>query len=665
MRKLFITLVICSASYTMQAQTTYTYLQAADTYFNNSDYASAAVYYEKYLGAGKKSAPAAGFSPYSTSLSFAKTTVIKGAGAKALYQLAESYRLLNNPSKAAPLYKEVISKYGNEFPLAQYHYGSALIAEKKFDEAERSLQSFLDGYKETDVYSEDARRKIQSIRFIMKQLSKENLDLYSVEPLTAINAAEGANYAPVLTAGNKLLFTSTRIESNDTRHINRIYEGDYTAGNTTPVLSKINQPNDAQQGIAAVSPDGNTIYLTRWNIINGKKSAAIYTSKKNGQEWSEPVAMGKDVNVAGYSSLQPFVMPDGKHLLFASNRPGGEGGFDLWLTTLAGGQPVNLGKTINTAADEEAAYYHAGSGSLVFSSNGRIGMGGFDFFQSKGVPGNWSTAVNMGYPVNSVKDDLYFISKSKGNNILEEVLLSSDRASACCLQLFSIKKKTVQKQVSGKVISCVTNEVIEGATVTITDIKTGTVITKTTGANGLYSFTVDEYSSMKAEAVAAGYEKTGLVVGASGEETALTLEYPAICLAKTKECPPAAAVPEAGAIVVIDNVYFGFNKADLKPESYPALDKLVSMLNENPGMTIEIRGHTDNKGDNFYNEQLSQRRSQACVDYLVSKGIIKERLSANGYGSRLPVEVNQNPDGSDNPEGRTKNRRTEFKVVRK
>jgi outer membrane protein OmpA-like peptidoglycan-associated protein len=276
-------------------------------------------------------------------------------------------------------------------------------------------------------------------------------------------------------------------------------------------------------------------------------------------------------------------MLDGKTLLFASDKPGGSGGFDLWYAVLdANGKPekvVNLGSTINTPSDEQAPFYHEASGTLVFSCNGRVGMGGFDFFYSKGTIDAWGEPVNFGYPVNSIKDDIYFTSQGSAKNMLENVLLSSDRSAECCLELFTLKKKIPVEPPPAPVV------------------------------------------------------------------------------------PPVKEEPKVEAVIVMENVYYDFDRSSLQQASFPALDRLVGLLNEYPAMVIEIRAHTDDLGNDKYNMQLSEARAKTVVDYLVSKGIDKARLQSKGYGASMPVAPNKHDDGTDNPEGRQKNRRTEFKVL--
>ena len=361
----------------------------------------------------------------------------------------------------------------------------------------------------------------------------------------------------------------------------------------------------------------------------------------------------------GANTQQPSITPDGKYLIFSSDRSGGEGGFDLWYTELSDGKTgsaINMGNTINTPYDEQAAFYHEPSQSLIFSSNGRIGMGGFDFFQSKGTMGNWKMPENLGYPVNSVKDDIYFTSRGTAKNMLEDVMLSSDRDAACCLELFYLKKIRPLRQLSGRVVSCDPSKPLPGATVSIIDTITNkTVYTKTLGADGSYSFTLEDYQPLKVQAEASGFISNSIHVGTPADMEQESMSYPDLCLLPEP--------PKVNETFVVENVYYDFNKADLKPTSFPALDEIVRMLNFYPNMVIELSAHTDSKGSNSYNQKLSEARAKSVVEYLVSKGIAPERLQAKGYGETMPIEPNT-VNGKDNPAGREKNRRTEFKVLK-
>jgi outer membrane protein OmpA-like peptidoglycan-associated protein/tetratricopeptide (TPR) repeat protein len=589
MKKIILILVIVPGFMAARGQFVADYLKAADTYYKKGDYYSAARYYEKYLSSKDTKAKPAEYNPYNV-----KPVAEKGKAAipnnqLAVYNLAESYRLLNFPVKAVAYYEQAVSYNNAQLPLAQYYYAATLRALGKYDEAEKAFQGFLDNYKTEDAYANSAKSEVLNLHFIREQLKRIDLSLYRVEKQgPAINPG-GANYAPVWLNKNTLLFTSTRVEDSlkNKPFYNRLYEAVYDNDSVSKVTRlELPQGVGIHQGVASLSSDGNIMFLTRWLIAGGKKTSAIYVSKKQDTAWGEPVLMDTMVNAHGYNAQQPFVLADGRTLLFASDKPGGSGGFDLWYATLDSNgkseKAVNLGSTINTSNDEQAPYYHEASGTLVFSCNGRIGMGGFDFFYSKGTLDAWAEPVNFGNPVNSIKDDIYFTSRGSAKNLLEDVFLSSDRSAECCLELFTLKYIPVE------------------------------IVKKDT---------------------------------------------PVIPLFKEE--------PKVEAVIVMENVYYDFDKSSLQPESFSTLDRLVASLNQYPTLVIEIRAHTDSKGEDKYNLDLSEARAKTVVDYLISKGIDKSRLQSKGYGATIPVAPNKHEDGSDDPEGRQKNRRTEFKVLGK
>ncbi len=587
MQKIFLTVAIVFTVSAARAQFTYDYLKAADHYYKKADYNSAAEYYEKYLASRKTIIRPAAYNPYTAQTLSKKPVTVVSSEQQAIYYLAESYRQLTNYKKAAPYYEEALEFDKAQFPLAPFHYATSLRALEKYEAAEKAFSYFLSIHETNDEWRAAAEREVKNLRFIVEQLNKKDLHLYSLHKGAAGLNATGASYAPVWSGGNTLLFTSTRPDSANDKHfvhLNRVYQATVAGGSASNISRvKLPQPKDEHQGVISIAPDGNTLFLTRWKMVDGKKTSAIYSSRKIGETWSESVALDEQVNAPGFNAQQPFVMPDGRHLLYASDRKGGYGGFDLWYAELdAQGKPVNsrnLGNTVNTTSNEQAPFFHAAAGVLVFSTDGGVGMGGYDFFYTKGGLDNWETPVNFGYPVNSVKDDIYFTSNGPASNILEEVWLASDRSADCCLELFSLAKS-------------------------------------------------------------------------------VPLPPP-----PPVEPPVVKVEPPVETPKVLENVYYDFNVATLKPESYPALDVLVEMLNKNPDMKIELSAHTDSKGADKFNQRLSEERAKSCVEYLVSKGIDPARLQYKGYGATRPIAPNQQSDGTDDPEGRQKNRRTEFKVL--
>ena len=662
MKKSLLIITIFFSAVSVNAQFVYDYLKAADDYFNKGDYASAAEYYEKYFNVGKNGANPE-FKPYTPQSSSKKATPEVSSRETAMYRLAESYRHLNFPSKAEPWYKQIVETNKAAFPLAQFHYAAQLRALAKYAEAEQQFTEFLNSYTTNDDYRKNADRELKNLKFIQAQLNKKDLKYYTIKKAPAEVNSTGANYAPAWLNESTFYFTSTRPEDANAKnktYVNRIYRALFNEGNVSSIeRSAIPQDKEQEQGVVTITPDGNTMFLTRWTSNTNKKSAAIYISSNKDNSWTEPTKLGDDINVPGYNSQQPYVSSDGLFLFFSSDRPGGSGGYDIWFSNLTNGVPgtaTNIGSVINTEYDEQAPFYHVPSEQLIFSSNGRTGMGGFDFFGSQSRPGRWGEPYNMGYPVNSVKDDIYFTSRGPKGNILENVMLSSDREAACCLELFYLQKIRPLKQVSGRLVSCNPDKPLKGAVVLVVDtINNVTVMTKEVGVDGSYSFTLEDYRPLTVRAQAPGFIPNSLKAGVPEDMEQEQLKYADLCLMPEP--------PKVNETFIVENVYYDFDKADLKPESFPALDEIVRMLNFYPGMVIELSAHTDSKGSDSYNMKLSEARAKSVVAYMVSKGIDPNRLVAKGYGESMPIAENT-VDGKDNPEGREKNRRTEFKVLK-
>lgn len=665
MKKIFFTSAVLLSGLMSYAQFTYNYLKAADQYYSKEDYNSAATYYEKYLGSRSKAVKPDTYKPYAAVSVVKNKTVKVSSEQQAVYKLAESYRNLHNYGKAAPYYESVMELDGASFPLASYYYAVSLRALAKYEHAAQAFRNFLDNYRVNDKFGEAAKRELQNLEFITAQLNRKDLSQYSVTKAPAALNTTGASYAPVWSNSNQLIFTSTRPDSSFQKnhtYINRLYTAGYEAGQVSNIrLLKLDQPEGLHQGAACLSPNGQLLFLTRWHIDHGKKVSAIYIAHKNGDDWNAPVPMDAMINVAGNNAQQPYLLADGKTLLYATDRVDGYGGFDLWYATLdETGKPLqtaNLGEVINTAGNEQSPFYHAATGTLVFSADNRTGMGGYDFFSSKGNIGSWKAPENMGYPVNSVKDDIYFTSRSNNKNLLDEVLLGTDRAAECCLELFFVHKNRPPKQLSGIVVSCDSQTPLANVEVRIIDtVNNKVVFTHRTSADGSYAFTVEDFLPLKAVANADGYTVNTQQITVPLNEDTIAAIVPVLCLAKL-------VTPEAP--VVLENVYYDFAKATLQEGSFVSLDRLAELLNANPDMHIELSAHTDSKGKPAFNQQLSEARARSCVDYLVSKGIDRSRLSYIGYGDTQPVAPNTLEDGSDNPEGRQKNRRTAFTIIKK
>jgi outer membrane protein OmpA-like peptidoglycan-associated protein len=660
-------------SSTLMAQYVADYKRNADKYYAKGDWYTAAVYYEKYLE--QKSKPTtSGYDPYTVqpSGSKKKTKEVAATGKSAandnevIYRIAESYRKLNDYGKATPYYAKAIAFDKTVYPLANYYYAVSLRATGNYAEAEKQFNVFLKSYTTKDEYTEHAKMELANLKFIQAEMSKKDIDAYKITVIPSLAVAKGSNYAASYNSNN-IFFTSSRADSsvlsakNKNPFINNVYT------NTTGAVQKINLPSEAdtEQGAASLTADGNRIYFTRWTKKEGKNISTIYLSEKKNGNWGEPIKLGSNVNADGFSSKQPFVTPDGKYLLYSSNREGGLGKFDLWYAPLnTDGEPgsfLNLGKTVNSKEDDEAPFYNAASNSLIFASNGRIGMGGFDLYESKGsLPNSFNQPVNLGYPVNSVKDDIYFVNKGSVK-LLQDAIISTDRSSACCLELFTINK-TYKKFVTGTINDCKTNLPLIDATVNVTAKANGkTIVIQNTNAKGEYFFEVKEFIPSAIVASKTEYNNSNSsfnepsIIGAEND----TLFNTTFCLVPIEKVVPVDTTkPEP---LQEQNAYFDFAKYSLRKETAVMLDTLASILQREKSLGVEILGYTDKFGTTEYNLKLSQERADACLNYLVNKGVNPAKLKATGKGACCPVEP-EIVDGKDNPAGRQANRRVEFKI---
>ncbi|QJD96988.1 OmpA family protein [Mucilaginibacter robiniae] len=651
MKKLLL-LILLLTSFNAWAQYVSNYRTEADKAFHNKNYYEAAYYYQK-AAEGLKLTKTIQV-PYQGNAVKAPKDEKPADKVYISYQLAESYRLYENYLEAEPWYYQVLNDNQQaQYPLARLWYGVCLRANQRFDESIKQLEQFKKAYKADEKSIMLADKEINNCRFAKEQYAYPVL--IDVKQLKGKWNSDGSNYAAI-DRDNNFWFTSSRMMKNDKKHLNRIY---HLASNNPEEPELISFKDDevakeVEYGTPSLDPAGKRMYFTRWYKEGSRTVHAIYCSVRQSENWSRPSRLNANVNVEGFNAIQPFVTADGKRMFFVSNKPGGQGGDDLWMSNLDDeGNPVNsvnLGPQINTPMDEQAPYYNEDTHRLIYSSKGFTGLGGFDFFISVGDAGNWSKPRNMGYPMNSAKDDLYFY---PDRNHANKYFISSDRESDCCLDLFEITDR--RYVLSGHLMDCETHKVLDGATVSLIDSITKQTIAKVTLAkNAPYTFKITNRRPYHLLFEKAGYFTKVLPVEGGGKTSTDTLFNPDICLQPF----------EVGKPIVIQNVLYDYNMATLRPESKKVLDGVVTILNDNPKLKIELSAHTDSVGSNGYNQSLSQKRAQACVDYIISEGIAAERIFARGYGETRPIAPNSLPNGKDNPEGRQLNRRTEFTVLK-
>jgi OmpA-OmpF porin, OOP family len=632
-------------------------LALADKYFAAGDYYTAAGLYEQFLTPPAKQKMPTGF-PLNSKKNSQGITGSQVSKADILYKQAESYRLANYWLEASGKYKKCLEKDPVKYASGLYWYAVANRNMGSYAVAEESLNVFLQAYAEGNPYQQAAAKELETLQFIKNQLARPDSILYTVQKINASFGTQKGVYAPVSLMGSQLLITSTQSDSMVKSGINpyhsRLFSVSLSDGslqNMQPVTIE-GADVSLNQGAASISANGNYLYFTQWKKEKGQTISTVYYCRKNGNGWSTPALLPL-VNLETYNSKQPFCSADGKYLFFASDRPEGYGQFDIWFAAIkldgTTAEPVNAGDALNTAANEQAPFYHGISNTLVFSSDRIPGMGGFDLFSAKGKETEWNKPENMGHPVNSSRDDLYFFASEKGA-LLKQAIISSDRGSDCCLETYTVSKKPKNKMFAGVILDCRDNEPVADAEVVMKD-PSGKTWRTTTGPEGKYTFELTGDLNQRLLSVSKEKYKehtSDLAVVRSNESGWLTdtLFNGVLCIEKK-------------LVIKVENVvsvYFDFDKSDLKDRGTAQLDSIYNVLVENTTATIQISGYTDGRGTVEYNKVLSDKRAKTCADYLIQKGIDSSRVTFESFGACCPVEM-ELLNGRDNAEGRSKNRR--------
>ena len=654
-------------SFCAQAQNGSGLYYQAENLFKTKNYYEAAQVYERYL-ANEKNAR-----PHSTP--FAVDKIVKNKEnidphQEAVYNLATCYRMVNDYQKAEKYYKESIKFSEKAYPAARYWYAVTLRANGEFPEALVQVNSFLEKHTQMDDLLIGADKELEDLKFIQLQSERAN-DQFSLTEIKGQNPASG--YALTQKTGDSVVFTAIteeKTKTGQTAYLNTLFE---SVSSENPLLGSdpiaIETEEGTHDGMAAFTPDGKTMFFTRWTKRNNTTSSSLYISRLKKKAWSKPEKASEPLNMEGYSSGQPFLTSDGRYLIFSSDRPGGSGGYDLWASSLDSNQePIqvrNLGNVINTGGDEEAPYFHDKSRTLVFSTNGRVGMGGFDIFSAKGNfnLSSWEKPVNAGAPLNSPKDDLYYVSTDE-DNLWNTGWISSDRSSECCLALFSVKENNAQV-VNGIVVDCKTREPLKNVMLTVTDLRhPDRVLGKfTADTAGKYSFELHNSAHFKISAAKPEYEPASADFNLQILQGRDSTTNEPICL-------NAITYPKQQIEQLLKSLErnshvgnFAYKKALLSDSAHDNLDSLAKILKKYPDMIVQIEGYTDGIGGVKYNIGLAQKRVDACVRYLRLRGVPAGQMVGKAMGKCCPVAP-ETVDGKDNPAGREINRRVEYKVIK-
>ena len=633
----------------------------ANKYFDAGEYFTAADLYEQYLNPVKKEVPKANF-PINT------RRYGQGGGSvnkfDIIYRQAESYRLANYWTEAAEKYKECFEKDEVKYADAYYWYAVCQRSLGNYTSAEEYLDRFEKQNTGSLIPVENAKEEAATIRFIKEQLARPDTVLFTVKKTETNFSHEKGIFALTGIGSNNYIYATTikseQSTNGESPNHSRMFFGTIDNGVLgNPMMIETAGAEDfINQGAATISPDKQKIYFTQWKKVNGKNVSTIFYSVMENGKWAKPVEADL-INKDGYNSKQPYFSQDGKTIYFSSDMPGGYGGFDIWSVKINSdgtfGSPVNAGVLINTEGEEQAPFFHTTTNTLVFASNGKRGMGGFDLYAAKWNGDSFKSASNMGNPVNSSRDDIYFYAP-EGKEILANSIVGSDRGSECCLESYAVIKAPKKKTISGLVLDCKTNQPAGNANIMLRDAA-GKMFQVTTSADGKYSFDISTTTDqLTFNIVKENYqEKT---VNAS-IESINTNDYLVDILTNAALCIDPIIKEEKKLVIKVENVvtlYFDFDKSSLKPREKEILDSIYSTLVANQTYTIQISGYTDGLGTDEYNKILSDKRAKACADYLIAKGLDPERISFVSFGECCPVEM-ELINGRDNPDGRKMNRR--------
>lgn len=545
---------------------------------------------------------------------------------KVAYMMGDCYRRLNMSARASAAYTNAI-RYAYPDSTAHLYLAQSQHSEGKYKQAIQNYTLFLEK-------APNSTLALNGIEGCSKALVwKANPTRYTVKKANLFNSRR-SDCSPMLLGAefDQIYITSstekaagekksgiTGTKSYDLFFSKKDEKGAWQK--LEPVEGDIN--TEADEGIVSFTPDGSTMYLSRARQDPNKNAAAeIYTSTRSGGQWSTPQKL--EITADTLSSFaHPAVSSDGLYLYFTSDMPGGQGGKDIWRVALGSksdGTLENLGAEINTPGDEMFPYVRNDS-TLYFASDGHPGMGGLDLFCARlDTAGVWHVA-NMQYPINSAGDDFGITFGEE-----ESGYFASNRNDGRGYdKIYSFVKPSIQVTISGMVLDK-DDEPIADAVIRIVG-DDGSNQKEMGRKDGTFKFKLNRGVRYVMMAGCRGYlnGKQEFMSDTTEEDADYVVDF--VLASVTKP-------------VILDNIFYDFDKATLRPESKTALDnELIAILNNNPNITIELGAHTDMKGSFEYNDRLSQRRAQSVVDYLIEKGISPDRLTAKGYGELVPKTI--------------------------
>ncbi len=569
---------------------------------------------------------------------------------EAWLMLGDAANELDSISLAIEAYESAYDISPDFFPGLGYVLSKLYVANRQYDKALTILEDFLKR-KDIPIPNLEKANLLLEIAHFRKEAYANPLEIELLSLGGKINSY-GDEYVNALRLdGKQLLFTRRQEIANDKAQLEKLMLSEWLdeAWVEAVALEPASWPYSQQIGAVTFSADGKSIVFAACGWPDGKGSCDLYLSTKNSHGWSIPQNL-VEVN-SGYWESQPALSVDGKSLIFASNRPRGVGGSDLWISHFQNGkwdEPQNMSKILNSAGNEMAPFWHFDGQSLYFSSDGHPGMGGMDLFISrKDSSGLWQKPVNMGFPINQETDQINLVVDAAGTT----AMISAKADSTDHYDIFSFDLPLLLQPEPVTYVELLVTDKETGqplnADVTVSDpVMAHELINVQTDEQGL-SFVVlpaRKHLALQVNADHYLYYETSFRPE-NGTELKPVLQKVELEPIKT------------GKTIVLENILFELNKAVLLPEALAGLKNLETFLKRNPDLWISLEGHTDSTGEEDFNRKLSLDRAQAVADFLISNGIDAERLLVRGFGSDLPK------DSNDSESGRARNRRVAMRIV--
>lgn len=605
------------------------------------------------------------------------------------YRLGVSYLQTHEKSKAY----DYITKAYNLNPTVderiRYYTGWVYHLKSEWEKAITEYQAYIAslGGKHKEEVAKAAKRIEECKAGI--ELAKNPIRVFIDNVGPEINSSY-SDYSPVITADESIMmFTSRRpggVSAGLSEEDNLPYEDIWMStknGKKWTNARNIGAPVNLELHNAAIclSPDGQKLIT----YDGAKQGGDLFISELMGLSWTKPESLGKAVNTDGHEASASFSY-DSKDLYFvSSDRKDGMGGHDIYVSHISDKgkfeKAVNIGPPINTSYDEDGVYMMPDGKTMYYSSKGPGSIGGYDIFKTTLENGKWTQPVNMGIPINTPDDDVFFVLAANGRHAFyasasmkgyggqdiyrltilgpEKQPLTNTEDQLLAMAANPISNLKTEAAVESKgpkmallkgvITDAKTKEVLEASIDLIDNDKNLLLATfKSNSTTGRYLVTLPAGKNYGIAVRRDGYlfHSENFIIDINADY----IEY-------NKDV--ALKKVEVGSVIVLRNIFFDFDKATIRPESANELDRLIKLLTENPTIKIELGSHTDSKGSDEYNMKLSDNRSKSVVEYLISKGIPSDRLTAKGYGETKPIDTN------DTDEGRQNNRRTEFKILSK